>query len=186
MGEAVYSRAPSRRDGSSAPRPFPGNKPAAKRVLFDIGRGWWAAAQAEGGMFKMSGVGRLELIAAALISLWSGTAAAQDAPPSHTDHRSCFFIHEWQGWKSPSPMVLYLRINRRDVYRVDLTSGSPNLQRSDMHLISETRGSDVICSALDLQLSVADTQGFREPLIAKSLTRLSAEEIAAIPHRFLP
>jgi hypothetical protein len=44
----------------------------------------------------------------------------------------------------------------------------------------------VICSALDLQLSLADTQGFREVLIARALTRLSPEEIAAIPHKALP
>ena len=137
-------------------------------------------------MFKVSGIGRLGLIAAGLVGLWSGTAAAQAAPSSPVDHRSCFFINEWRGWKSPSPTILYLRINRRDVYRVDLTSGSSNLQRSDMHLISEIRGSDIICSPLDLQLTLADTQGFREALIVKALTRLSAEEVAAIPHKFLP
>jgi hypothetical protein len=137
-------------------------------------------------MFKISGVGRLGLIAAALIGLWSGPAAAQAAAPSPVDHRNCFFIHDWRGWKSPSPSILYLRINSRDVYRVDLTSGSSNLQRSDMHLISETRGSDVICSPLDLQLTLSDTQGFREALIVRGLTRLSAEEVAAIPHKFLP
>lgn len=137
-------------------------------------------------MLKISAIARLGWLAAGLLGLWAGGATAQDAPPSQTDRRSCFFIHEWQGWKSPSPTVLYLRINRRDVYRVDLTSGSPNLQRPDMHLVSETRGSDVICSALDLQLSLADTQGFREALIAKTLTRLSADEIAAIPRKSLP
>ncbi|HLZ74114.1 hypothetical protein [Phenylobacterium sp.] len=126
------------------------------------------------------------MIAAGLLGLGSGAVAAQEAPPPQAQHRSCFFIHEWQGWKSPAPTILYLRINRRDVYRVDLTSGSPNLQRSDMHLISETRGSDLICSALDLELTLADTQGFRESLIAKTLTRLSPEEIAAIPHKSLP
>ena len=137
-------------------------------------------------MLKIPGVGQLGWIAAGLLALWSGTAAAEAAAPSHAVPRQCFFIREWQGWKSPSPTVLYLRINRRDVYRVDLASGSPNLQRSDMHLISESRGSDIICSALDLQLSLSDTQGFRESLIVRALTRLTAEEVAAIPHRSLP
>jgi hypothetical protein len=152
----------------------------------DIGHDVVGPRERKAGMFKSSGAGGLGWIAAALVVLGAGTAAAQDAAVAHSDHRSCFFIHEWQGWKSPAPAILYLRINRRDVYRVDLTSGSPSLQRSDMHLISETRGSDLICSALDLQLSLADTQGFREPLIAKTLTRLSPEEIAAIPHKVLP
>jgi hypothetical protein len=137
-------------------------------------------------MFKVPWAGRPGLIVAALVSLGTGTAGAQAAPPAYAEPRSCFFIHEGQGWKSPSPAILYLRITRRDVYRAEFAAGSPDLQRSDMHLVSETRGSEVICSAPDLQLSVPDAQGFREPLIVKIPTRLNAEEIAAIPHRFLP
>jgi hypothetical protein len=137
-------------------------------------------------MLKISGVGGLGWIAAGLVGLCSGTAAAQEATPSHTEPRSCFFIHEWAGWKSPSPTVIYLRIHRRDIYRVDLISSSPNLDRSDMHLVSESRGSDLVCSALDLQLSLSDSHGFREPLIVKTLSRLTAEEVAEIPRWYLP
>jgi len=55
-----------------------------------------------------------------------------------------------------------------------------------MHLISQSRGSDLVCSALDLELSLADTRGFREHLIAKAVTRLSTDEVAAIPRKFVP
>ena len=50
----------------------------------------------------------------------------------------------------------------------------------------QVRGSDAICSAIDLQLAVADSSGFREPLIAKSITKLTPEEIAAIPPKYRP
>jgi hypothetical protein len=56
-----------------------------------------------------------------------------------------------------------------------------------VHLINKVRGSDWICSPLDLDLQVADSHGgFREPLIVKSITRLTPEQVAAIPKRDLP
>jgi len=126
------------------------------------------------------------LIAAGLVAL-STSAGAAPAGPSAPDHpRSCFFINEWRGWKAPSPDVLYLGVNMHDVYRVQLSSGSPELQWPDAHLVSKTRGSDSVCDALDLDLSVSDGHGFREPLIATSITRLTPDEVAAIPPKLRP
>jgi hypothetical protein len=49
------------------------------------------------------------------------------------------------------------------------------------------RGSDWICSPLDLQLAVADSHGgFREPLIVKKITKLTPDEIHAIPAKYRP
>lgn len=120
------------------------------------------------------------LLGAAALGLFAGQAQAKgpDTP--------CFFITQWQGWKSPSENVLYLGVNMHDVYRVDLSAGSSMLQYGDVHLISEVRGSSSICSALDLQLSVADTGGMRVPLIASKLTKLTPEEVAAIPKKYRP
>jgi len=137
-------------------------------------------------MVENSKIGRLGLIAAALVGLCSGRAVAEDAAPSHAELRPCFSVHGWRGWTSPEPSILYLRTANHDVYRIDLVAGSPDLQRADMHLISQSRGSDLVCSALDLELSLADTRGFREHLIAKAVTRLSTDEVAAIPRKFVP
>ena len=49
-----------------------------------------------------------------------------------------------------------------------------------------TRGSDTVCDALDLDLSVSDGHGFREFLIATSITKLTPAEVAAIPLKFRP
>jgi hypothetical protein len=73
-----------------------------------------------------------------------------------------------------------------DVYRVQLSAGSRELQWPDAHLVSKTRGSDSVCDALDLDLSVSDGHGFREPLIATSITKLTPDEVAAIPPKFRP
>ena len=32
----------------------------------------------------------------------------------------CFLANDWQGWKSPSPNVIYIRVRPNDVYRLDL------------------------------------------------------------------
>jgi hypothetical protein len=123
------------------------------------------------------------LIASTFAFNTAAPAFATTAPNRGAD---CFFITQWQGWKSPSPNVIYLGVNQHDVYRVDLSAGSTMLDAPDVHLVSIVRGSDSICSALDLQLSVADTNGFKEPLIAKSLVKLTPAEIAAIPKKYRP
>lgn len=122
--------------------------------------------------------------AAALIT--AVTAAAADAPAAKPDRAPCFFVTQWQGWKSPSPDIIYLKVNNRDVYQVDLSAGSYQLQSAGYHLVSQVRGSSSICSALDLDLAVSDGRGFSQPLIAKSLTKLTPEQVAAIPPKYRP
>jgi len=134
----------------------------------------------KGGRQNIAGAG---LLAAAVALLAGPALAAHDSGP----RTPCFYITQWQGWKSPSPNVLYLGVNTHDVYRVDLSAGSPQLQWPDMHLVSRVVGSDSICTALDLQLEVADDHGgFREPLIASKLTKLTPDEVAAIPKKYRP
>ena len=120
------------------------------------------------------------VMASAVLSLAAGAAAAQAA------HAPCFSITQWHGWKAPSPDVLYLRVNGHDVYRADLSAGSPQLQWSDAHLISQTQGQDSVCSPSDLHLAVANINGYREPLVVSKLTKLTPDEVAAIPEKFRP
>jgi hypothetical protein len=115
-----------------------------------------------------------------------GAASASAGQPSSGDRQSCFFISQWHGWSAPNPDVLYLGVDLHDVYRVQLSTASPELQWPDVHLVSKTRGSDTVCAAIDLDLSVSDEHGFREPLIATSINKLSPAEVAAIPPKFRP
>ena len=111
--------------------------------------------------------------------------AVSATPAAHTD--SCFLANDWEGWKSPNPNVIYVRVGVSRIYELDLSAGSNQLQEPDMHLVSQIRGSDWICSPLDLQLQLADNHGaFQEPLIVKSITKLTPEQIAAIPKKYLP
>jgi hypothetical protein len=127
-------------------------------------------------------VRRFALLASTAAALFGGPAlAATDNPRT-----PCFYITQWQGWKAPDAKTIYLGVNLHEVYRADLSAGSPQLQWPDAHLVSQVRGSDSICSAIDLQLAVADTNGFKEPLIVSKLTKLTPEEVAAIPKKYRP
>jgi hypothetical protein len=113
------------------------------------------------------------------------SASAEDATPAHPLN-PCFAASQWTAWKSPSPSVIYLKIDLHRVFRLDLSAGSSELQDPDVHLVSKIRGSDWICSPLDLDLEVADLHGFREPLIVKAITPLTPDQVMAIPAKYRP
>ena len=121
-------------------------------------------------------------LAAACLTLAAGSGVAAPASSTH----KCFFITEWQGWSSPSPTVLYLKVNSA-IYRVDLSVGSDLLRAPGMHLNSKLNDNSSICTPLDLDLEISDEMGsLREPLIAKAITKLTPEEVAAIPSKYRP
>ena len=118
-----------------------------------------------------------------------GVAAppANAAGDGHRSSENCFLSANWEGWKSPSPRVIYLRVRINDIYRLELSASSSQLQDPDVHLVNRVRGSDWICSPLDLDLEVVDDHGvMREPLFVKSIARLSPDEVKAIPAKFRP
>lgn len=131
---------------------------------------------------------RLVLAPVALAALMAtgatGAVAAPDKPAGKSD---CFRTNSWEGWSAPGDGdFLYLRVGMHDIYRVDLTPGSHVHRYGDRYLVNRVRGPDWICSPLDLDLTLADHQGYREPLIARALRKLTPAEVAAIPRKDLP
>jgi hypothetical protein len=128
---------------------------------------------------------RLVLTAACAASaLCLGGSPALAASPNH---QSCFLSSDWNGWKSPDPKTIYLRVGVNRIFRLDLANPSYSLSDPSVHLVSEVRGSSWICSPLDLQLKVSDTQGvLREPLFVKNITELTPAEAKAIPAKYRP
>lgn len=127
------------------------------------------------------------LIALSLAALGGAAAQAEPTAPAPSDHlKNCFYMSQWHGWSAPSEDVLLLRVNMHDVYKVELASGTSLLQAPDVHLVSVERGSDSVCYPIDLELSVSDGMGFKERLIAKSISKLTADEVAAIPKKYVP
>jgi hypothetical protein len=114
-------------------------------------------------------------------------AAASPALAASSDHSSCFLASNWDGWKSPDPSTIYVRITLARVFRLDLAHPSNQLNDPSVHLLSKVRGSSWICSPIDLDLSVVDDHGVsREPLFVKQMTELTPDEIKAIPAKYRP
>lgn len=119
------------------------------------------------------------LAAAALASL---SACASAPPAGALASADCFSTVNWRGWSSPVDDVIYLRVGVNDIYRIDLVPGSGrNLDSGGQFLISESVGSNRVCTANDLQLAIADPVGFRTPLFPRTITKLTPEEVAALP-----
>ena len=126
----------------------------------------------------------LATIGTAVLAAASATAGPAESPKAD---KNCFLSNRWEGWSAPGDGdVLYLRVGLNDIYRVDLTPGSHVRKEPDRFLVNRVRGSSWICSALDLDLTMSDQNGFREPLIARSLRKLTPAEVAAIPRKDLP
>lgn len=138
-------------------------------------------------MIGMKILARSTLAGLALTSSLA-VAAAQASTPATPPKpaRACFSLSDWHGWSSPSRDVLYLKVRAKDVYRLDLSRGSSQLQWPGSHLVTVVRGSDQICSPIDLDLRVADGHGMEIPLFIKAITKLTPEEIAALPKKDRP
>ena len=129
---------------------------------------------------------RLGGLAAGVVAA-SAMLGAASAAPADTGGRNCFTVNDWHGWSSPSPDVLYLAVNFRDVYKVELAQPVEGLNLEDTVVISDEDGLQSVCGAVDLHLIMTHRRGgSRQGLIVRSLTRLTPEEIAAIPRKFRP
>jgi hypothetical protein len=122
---------------------------------------------------------------AAVAALGLSCAAHADAPAAKPK-TSCFRARDWSGWRAPNKDTIYFRINVRDIYQIDLEAGGSTLLTwPDSHLINEIHGVDSVCSPIDLDLKVSSDR-IVIPLFVKSITKLTPEQVAAIPKKFLP
>ena len=122
----------------------------------------------------------------AAIALAALTLSAAPALAANQTSDTCFRSSDWQGWKSPSPDVILIHVGASQVFRLDLKTGSNQLKYSDVRLVNRHQTSAWICNPGDLDLLLVAQGGFSEPLFVKSITRLTPDEVAAIPHQFQP
>ena len=140
-------------------------------------------------MSKITHIARAALIGIALAGLGASAASAAqgDAPAKAVKPaRQCFYLSDWHGWSAPNKDTLYMKVNNRDVYRVDLAFGSNSLTWPGSHLVSVVRGPDSVCGPNDLDLRVGDGFGMPIPIRAKAITKLTPEEIQALPKKDRP
>jgi hypothetical protein len=117
----------------------------------------------------------------ALIGLAVAVVGPAAAETKSATRINCFWARQWGGWSSPSPDVIYLRVNLSDYYKVGLSSPSTLLRDSTFHLRSVNAGTDSICTPSDLRLEINNFHGVSEPLFPVSIVKLTDEEVKAIP-----
>ena len=124
------------------------------------------------------------LILAAAAAAAFGLAAPAFAAADST--KNCFLAHDWEDWHAPNNKTIYVRVRQHDVWRIDLDGGSNMLTDQTNHLITNFQGSDWVCHAIDLsEMKVSDGH-VTEPLFVKSITKLTPDEVAAIPQKDRP
>ena len=117
----------------------------------------------------------------------TGSLSLAASPAVADAKHPCFFISQWQGWHATNDHTIFIRVNLKDIYRLDLSAGSQELTwPGTYHLVNVVRGSSSICTPLDFQLSLSDGHGFQQFLIVSNVTKLTPEEIAAMPKKDLP
>ena len=123
---------------------------------------------------------------AAALSALCMPAFAQ--PQTVTAPNACFEIEQFQNWRAQDDKTIYIRVLMDKYFRLDLAQSCPALKMPDSHLITHTRGSDTVCSAIDWDLKVSEGPSFRfsEPCIVKTMTLLSPSDVAAIPRGIKP
>ena len=123
----------------------------------------------------------MRALLAAVLSLSLLPTLVSAATPEEDTRRSCFLSADWRGWSVASEgAALYLGMENDDVFRVDLPPGMTLRRHPGDYLVNRIRGSNWICSPLDLDLAISDDNGISRPLIAVGLRKLTPEEVAAI------
>ena len=115
----------------------------------------------------------------------AGPDAGPDAgPPTRAARTPCFTARDVSNFQAVSDTVVNLRVGARDVYQIELFAPAREIDWSS-RIGLETRGGRLICSALDAELIAPSDFGPRRiPL--RSLRRLTAEEVQALPPRQRP
>lgn len=140
-------------------------------------------------MSRFTPIARAALIGLAVAGMGASAASAAQADVSAKaakPARQCFYLSDWRGWTAPDRNTLYMKVRGRDVYRVDLAYGTSQLTSPGVHLVSVVRGPDSVCGPLDLDLRVGDGFGMPIPIRAKAITKLTPEEIKALPKKYQP
>jgi hypothetical protein len=92
---------------------------------------------------------------------------------------NCFRPGDVRNWRAPDSRTVYLRTNSNRVYRLGLLGPCPDVNWAQ-GLGMRTRGSPMICSALDVTIVSPSSIGPRR-CMANTLAQLTPEEVAALP-----
>jgi hypothetical protein len=105
--------------------------------------------------------------------------AAVVAQPSNTSRDNCFRLGMLNNSRLvDNNRVLLLRVYGNQFYRMEFGGASCNHSGNEPIVLHPFDNNDLICHAIDVNISV---RGTHEGCIPTSLTRLTPDQVAAIP-----
>ena len=117
------------------------------------------------------------------IAIATFAIAAAVAGGAHAAEQ-CFYMNNIQNSRAADDHTVFMRVGVDDIYRIDMQYPCTDLQNSKL-IIRSVSGSGQICRAVDIDLKVGD-QGFRSACVARSITKLTPDEAAALPRKIKP
>lgn len=112
----------------------------------------------------------------------AASASAQTAKPA----RQCFTRDQIGAVQPVGDKQINIQVRQRDVYRIDLTTPCAGIrQPARIFDISPIASGAGICGGSDIRLGVI-VQGQRNECIIDKITKLTPEEVKALPNRERP
>ena len=131
---------------------------------------------------------RLIVLASAAILCAAAAPALAADPAKPAAGPQCFRVNQIQNHTKGDAKTLYLSVKpKRQVYRLGM-SGSclAGANSSDPLVLETVGGTDMVCRPLDLDLKVKVGAGGLTPCIIKDITRLTPDQVAALPPKVRP
>ena len=130
-------------------------------------------------MFQFLRIAATGLTAAGALTATLPVAVAQPAP---TQANTCFQTTQIENTRMVDSHTLYIRTSARAFYRMDFANDCDSDSNGPL-IVHPVDNSGQICSAIGVDISVRETG---QRCVPTDLTRLSPDEVAAIPKKDLP
>ena len=123
-------------------------------------------------------------VSALFLTAFAG-ASAQPAPSApKKPAQACFYARNVSSWAATDRHTINMRVNVHDYYQLKLLGDCADIDFSQ-RIGLESRGSDWICSGLDVTVIAPSPIG-PQRCAATGLRKLSPEEVAALPPKQKP
>ena len=126
-------------------------------------------------------------ICAALLMGAAVTSSAATPPAKAAAARQCFRQRDITSWRAVGDSQVNLQVNYRDVYRLDLNGRCTPLNSAFETIgVKSVGAGDEICSGLQLDVIVPESGRLSFPCPVQRMTKLTADEVKALPKRERP
>ncbi|CAN7498415.1 DUF6491 family protein [Phenylobacterium sp. LjRoot164] len=127
------------------------------------------------------------VLAAALTAALAAPAFAQEPAKPAASSNQCFRMSQIDNHTKGDDQTVYLSVRHRDVYRLGMAGNClAGASSNDALVMAPTAGVDLICRPLDLDLKVHTSPGMLSPCIIKDITKLTPDQVAALPPKVKP